>query len=72
MKEIEAQSTLVRERIQRHRESPISPLLQAVDLLAKGMLIIGHNSVLQAWELAGLQKLINALTEQRSRKRKYI
>ena len=54
MKEIEAQSTLVRERIQRHRESPISPLLQAVDLLAKGMLIIGHNLVLQAQELAGL------------------
>jgi hypothetical protein len=72
IKEIEAQSTLVRERIQRHRESPISPLLQAVDSLAKGMAIIGHNSVLQARELAGLWKSINALTEQRSRKRKYI
>ena len=72
MKEIEAQSTLVRERIQRHRESPISPLLQAVDSLAKGMLIMGHNSVLQARELAGLRKSIDALTEQRSRKRKYI
>ena len=54
MKEIEAQLTLVRECIQRHRESPISPLLQAVNLLAKGMLIIGYNLVLQAQELAGL------------------
>lgn len=72
IKEMEAQSTLVRERIQRHRESPISPLLQAVDSLTKGMAVIGHNSLLQARELAGLQKSIDALTEQRSRKRKYI
>jgi hypothetical protein len=72
IKEIKEQSTLVRERIQRHRDSPISPLLQAVDSLAKGMAIIGHNSVLQARELAGIRKAMAALTEQRSRKRKYI
>ena len=72
VKEIEAQSTLVCERIQQHRESPISPLLQAVDLLAKGIAIIGHNSVLQTREIAGLHKAIEAATEQRRRKRKYI
>jgi hypothetical protein len=71
-KEIEAQSALVRERIQQHRESPISPLLQAVDSLAKGIAVIGHNSVLQNKEIAGLRKAIDTLTEQRSRKRKYI
>jgi hypothetical protein len=72
IKEIEEQSTLVCERIRRHRESPISPLLQAVDSLAKGVAIIGHNSVLQARELAGIRKAMAAMTEQRSRKRKYI
>lgn len=72
LQEIEAQSTLVRERIQRHRESPISPLLQAVDSLAKGMAIIGHNSVLQTREIAGLRKAIEAAAEQHKRKRKYI
>jgi hypothetical protein len=41
-------------------------------LLAKGMAIIGHNSVLQTREIAGLRKAIEAATEQRSRKRKYI
>jgi hypothetical protein len=71
-KEIEAQSTLVRERIQQHRESPISLLLQAVDSLAKGIAVIGHNSVLQTREIAGLRKAIDTLTKQRSRKRKYI
>jgi hypothetical protein len=70
--EIEAQTTLVRERMQRHRESPISPLLKAIDSLAKGMAVIGHKSELQTREIAGLRKAINALTEQRSRKRKYI
>jgi hypothetical protein len=72
LKEIEAQLTLVRERMRQHRGLPISPLLQAVDLLAKGVAIIGHKSVLQARELAGVRKAIAALTEQRSRKRKYI
>jgi hypothetical protein len=68
--EIEAQSTLVRERIRQHRELPISPLLQAVDSLAKGIAIIGHNLVLQTREIAGLRKAIEAATEQRKRKRK--
>ena len=72
MKEIEAQSTLIRNRMQQHRDSPISPLLQAVDQLTKGMLIISHNSVLQACELAGVRKAVAALTKQRNRKRRYI
>ena len=72
LKEIEAQSTLIRDRIQQHRDSPISPLLQAVDQLAKGMVVMSHNSVLQARELAGMRKAVAAPTEQRSRKRRYI
>lgn len=70
--EIEAQSTLVRERIRQHRSSPVSPLLQAVDQLAKGVAIMGHNSVLLHREMAGIRKAIEAATERRSRKRKYI
>jgi hypothetical protein len=58
--------------MRQHRESPISPLLQVVDSLAKGMAIMGHKSELQAREIAGLRKAIDALTEQCKRKRKYI
>ena len=72
LQEIEAQSALVRESIRQHRESPISPLLQAVDSLAKGIAIMGHNSVLQTREITGLRKAIDAMVEQRGRKRKYI
>ena len=70
--EVEAQTTLVREGIRNHRGSPISPLLHAVDSLAKGISTMGHNSVLQTRGIAGLRKAIDALTEQRSRRRKYV
>jgi hypothetical protein len=36
------------------------------------MLIISYNLVLQACKLAGVRKAVAALTEQRSRKRRYI
>lgn len=70
--ELEAQSTLVRERMRRHRDSPISPLLQAVDKLAKGVIMMGHEAVLTRHEVAGLRKAIEDATERKSRKRKYI
>jgi hypothetical protein len=57
--------------MRQHRESPISPLLQAVDSLAKGMAIMGHKSELQAREIVGLWKAIDALAEQRKPKKKY-
>jgi hypothetical protein len=58
--------------IQQHRDLPISPLLQAINLLAKGVAIISYNLVLQAREIAGMRKAIASLTEQRSCKRRYI
>jgi hypothetical protein len=36
------------------------------------MLIISYNLVLQAYKLAGMYKVVAALTEQCSRKRRYI
>jgi NADH pyrophosphatase NudC (nudix superfamily) len=50
----------------------MSPLVQAVDLLAKGIALISYILVLQACKLAGMRKAIAALTEQRSCKRRYI
>jgi NADH pyrophosphatase NudC (nudix superfamily) len=58
--------------MRQHRDLPISPLLQSFNQLAKGMLIISYNLVLQACKLAGVRKAVAALTEQRSRKRRYI
>ena len=36
------------------------------------MAVMDHKSELQTREIAGLRKAVNALTKQRSRKRKYI
>ena len=54
LREIEAQSTLVRERVRLHRDSPPSPLLRAVKQLNKGVIRIGHKTVLMQQEIAGL------------------
>jgi hypothetical protein len=72
LQKIGAQSTLVHKRIQEHSESPISLLLQAVDSLAKGIAIMGHNSVLQIGEPAGIRKAMAAIIKQRSCRRRYI
>jgi hypothetical protein len=50
----------------------MSPLVQAVNLLAKGMVFISCTLVLQERELAGMRKAIAALIEQRSCKRQYV
>ena len=46
LREVEAQSTLVRERVRLHRGSPVSLLLKAIDQLNKGVAKMGHETVL--------------------------
>ena len=58
--------------MRQHKDLPISPLLQTVNSLAKGVAVIGYSSVLQACNLADMRKAVAALTEQRSCKRMYI
>jgi hypothetical protein len=58
--------------MQQYRDLPMSPLVQAVNLLVKGIAPISYTLVLQACKLAGVRKAIAALTEQRSCKRRYI
>ena len=72
LREMEAQSTLVRERVRLHRDSPPSPLLRAVEQLNKGDVLMGHETVLMRQEIAGLRKAIEVATEVRSRKRNYV
>ena len=72
LREMEAQSTLVRERVRLHRDSPPSPLLRAVEQLNKGIALMGHETVLVRQEIAGLRKAIEIATKVRSRKRKYV
>ena len=71
-KEVESQTLYIRNRIQLHRDSPLSPILRSLDSLARGVAKIDHANVLQRREMDSMKKAIDALTAQRSRKRKYI
>jgi hypothetical protein len=55
-----------------HRNSPVSPLLRAINQLNKGVTKIGHKSVLIQQEMAGLHKAVEIATEVKGQKRKYI
>jgi hypothetical protein len=72
LRRIEAQSTLIRERVRLHRDSPVSPLLKAVEQLNKGVALIEYETVLMRQEMIELRKAIGIATEVKGRKRKYI
>ena len=70
--EIEAQSTLIRNRIQRHKSSSPPSILELLYQLQKGAEQAANKVVLIAKENAELRKVAEAATERKSRKRKYI
>ncbi|KAF1924808.1 uncharacterized protein M421DRAFT_424442 [Didymella exigua CBS 183.55] len=55
-----------------HRDSPLSPIMKSLNLLARGVAWIDHANVLQRREIDSIKKAIKALTAQCGRKRKYI
>ena len=71
-REIEAQSTLLRERVRLHRDYPPSPLLRAVEQLNEGVVLMGHETVLMQQEMEGLRKAVEVTTDVKIRKRKCI
>ena len=71
-REIEAQSTLIRQRMKNRHGSSASSLDEKIYQLSKGALQIAHNMVLLQEEQARMRSAIDELTKRRSRKRKYI
>lgn len=70
--EIEAQSTLLRDRIQRHQGSSPSPMVEMMDQLQKGTAMILHSQTLLAARVLQLEASNKAASERKSRKRKRI
>ena len=70
--EVEAQSTLIRDRIQRHQGSSPSPILEMVEQLRKGTEMILHSQTLLAARVLQLEASNRAASERKSRKRKRI
>jgi hypothetical protein len=71
-REIQAQSTLIRNRMQIHRGSPASSLDEQVKQLTKGAQQIAHNMVLVQEEIGRLRDAVEASTKRKSRKRRYV
>ena len=70
--EVEAQSTLIRDRIQRHQGSSPTPILEMVEQLRKGTEMILHSQTLLAARVLQLEASNRTASERKSRKRKRI
>jgi hypothetical protein len=71
-REIEAQSTLIRNRIQNYQGSPASSLDEQVKQLSKGAQQIAYNMVLVQEEIGRLRDAVDTLTKRKTRKRRYV
>ena len=70
--EIEAQSTLLRDRIRKHQGSSPSPIIEMVEQLRKGTEIILHSQTLLAARVVQLEASNKAASERKSRKKRRI
>jgi hypothetical protein len=71
-REIEAQSTLIRNRMRHHQGSPASSLDEQVKQLGKGAQQIAHDIVLMREEVRSLREAVDTLTKRKTRKRRYV
>lgn len=71
-KELQSQSTLIRERIQRHQNSSPTSILESVNQFTKGAEMMVHSAVLIRDQVSILRKAAEAASERKSRKRRYI
>ena len=71
-REMEAQSMLLQNRLQKYRGSPASSIDEQVRQLTKGAQQIAYNMVLVQEEMGRLRDAIEASTKRKSRKRQYI
>jgi hypothetical protein len=70
--ELGSQSTLVKQRIQRHTDSSPTSMVVAFEKLAKGAAIIAHKLVLAQKRVSELETANQAATQRRSHKRKRV
>jgi hypothetical protein len=69
-RELDAQSTLVRNQIQRHQDSSPTSIISAFDHLIKGARGMGYELVLLRDRVSALEKANEAAIKRRQRKRK--
>jgi uncharacterized small protein (DUF1192 family) len=71
-REMEAQSTLIRNRMRKYRGSSASSADEKLDQLVKGAQQIAHRVALMEEEITRMRANQEALTKRKSRKRRYV
>ncbi|KAH7556263.1 putative transposase [Bipolaris maydis] len=71
-RELEAQSTLIRDRVQRHQGSSPASIIMAINQLKKGAEVMMLSAELMRDRIASLEKANEAATKRRQRKKKRI
>ena len=72
VRELEAQSTLIRDRVQRHKSSSPASIIAAIGQLKKGAEIMMLSAKLMRDQLASLERANEAAIKRRQRKKKRI
>jgi hypothetical protein len=70
--ELEAQSTLIRDRIQQHKSSSPALIIQAIGQLKKGAEVMMLSAELMRDQIASLERANEAATKRKQRKKKRI
>jgi hypothetical protein len=71
-REIEAQSTLIRDRIRQHKSSSPASIIESINRPEMGSAKVMHDMVLLRKEMASLRQAAETATKRRSRKRRYL
>ena len=72
VRELEAQSTLIRERIRKHKSSSPASIIEMLDQIKKGAEVVMLSSELMRDQIDGLKKVAEAASARRGRKKKRI
>jgi hypothetical protein len=72
VRELEAQSTLIRDRVRRHKSSSPASIIEAIGQLRKGAEVMMLSAKLMRDRITSLEKANEAATKRRQRKKKQI
>jgi len=72
VRELEAQSTLIRDRVRRHKSSSPASIIEAINQLKKGAEVMMLSAELMRDRISNLEKANEAATKRRQRKKKRI
>ena len=71
-RELEAQSSLIRERVRKHKSSSPASIIEAIDQLKKGAEVMILSAELMKERIASLEKANEAASKRKERKKKRI